>query len=720
VTTGVRRRFGVAIAFAIATIVVLVSAPGLASSAFADDPTGTFTMVTAPRIYTSTPTAGVQVTISPGTWSPQPTGIQYQWMLNNEPLDGETGPSFTPTTDEIGDTISFSETVSADGYTPYTFTGSNYYIYGKLTMAPPTIVGVAQVGVPLTAVPGVITPAPDSITYRWEVSGTLVESGTDATTYTPTVSQVGQEIELDVIAYKQYYSNVGAFIYGANILPAAFAPGVPKIVGSQVVGSTLSILANIFPAPEETDYQWQRDGTTIDGAQAPTYTTVPDDVGHIISVAITLLHSNLPTLTVDASMSTAITTPFTTVPQPTIMGNAAIGSTLVAHPGTWAPANATFTYDWEVGGVWTGPETVSAVPLTNGYYVGKSIAVRVTATAPGYGPTTSEASLSTAPVTPLAVSLTNVTLGPTQVNGLFDPTYKLVSALPDVPLVYTWYRDGVVIPGATSSEYTPLMVDEHQPITVKISITDSAFVPTSATSNAEKPTEGYLSDSGNLIDGTVKVGSLLTANTSGWVGIPSHVYFRWMMAGDGPGTGAKVLSESAQYTPTRDVGGKYIQLWESATAPGYFTDTGWYGTDPILVALGTFTTTSAPAISGLPEVGSPLTASHQLESPAAGVTYHYQWYSATTVGGQLTAIARATSSIYVPTTALAGQFLAVRVMATATGFASITLDSVSAGRVLSAPSLRVAHSPTAPHGSGLSPSKPWPMRWGIPSRASLS
>ena len=81
---------------------------------------------------------------------------------------------------------------------------------------------------------------------------------------------------------------------------------------------------------------------------------------------------------------------------PSIAGEARVGEALSADPGTWSPADVTFSYRWYADGVHlpgaTGP---SYTPTMD--QVGTRIRVRVTASKAGYA-NAGRASGSTAPV----------------------------------------------------------------------------------------------------------------------------------------------------------------------------------------------------------------------------------------------------------------------------------------------------------------------------------
>ena len=136
-----------------------------------------------------------------------------------------------------------------------------------------------------------------------------------------------------------------------------------------------------------TTYQWQQSGVAIPDATQQTYTVRPADVGKQLSVVAT---GTTPLQQAGQSTSDPVTGMLGDAIEPTsppsITGTPAVGQTLTAKPGTWdGDPEPTFGYRWYRNGVVISGATKSTYAVS-GADAGRSLAVVVTATRPGYRP----------------------------------------------------------------------------------------------------------------------------------------------------------------------------------------------------------------------------------------------------------------------------------------------------------------------------------------------
>lgn len=163
-------------------------------------------------------TFGVPVTLTVPTFTPAAESVTYQWYRTpNVAIDGATGTSYTPTTDDLGGQLYVVATATATGAQGYesasNLTGA--VALASFTTAPvPAISGVGLVGAAYTvdAQAGSWAPTPTSITYRWfratpdQPVGTLLV-GVTGTTYTPTESEIGSYYYVEATAHRTGYAD---------------------------------------------------------------------------------------------------------------------------------------------------------------------------------------------------------------------------------------------------------------------------------------------------------------------------------------------------------------------------------------------------------------------------------------------------------------------------------------------------------------------------------
>ena len=70
----------------------------------------------SPPSIAGTARVGELLTADPGTWAPADVTFSYSWYANGEQLPGVTGPSYTPSTDQVGRRIRVRVIASKAGY----------------------------------------------------------------------------------------------------------------------------------------------------------------------------------------------------------------------------------------------------------------------------------------------------------------------------------------------------------------------------------------------------------------------------------------------------------------------------------------------------------------------------------------------------------------------------------------------------------------------------
>lgn len=161
-------------------------------------------LMTAPPTITGDAVVGSTLTASPGSWSPAPTSIAYQWFADGRPIAGASAASYTPVAGDVGTVLTVRVTVSSPGFVDGVGMAGTAEVApveetpGEFEMTePPSITGEPRVGKLLTGDAGSWSPAPETTTYRWLADGAPVAGATGGTLrLTPAL--VGAEISFEV------------------------------------------------------------------------------------------------------------------------------------------------------------------------------------------------------------------------------------------------------------------------------------------------------------------------------------------------------------------------------------------------------------------------------------------------------------------------------------------------------------------------------------------
>ncbi|WP_310529459.1 carboxypeptidase regulatory-like domain-containing protein, partial [Nocardioides sp.] len=160
-----------------------------------------------------------------------------------------------------------------------------------------------------------------------------------------------------------------------------------------------------------------------------------------------------------------------------------VGQLLTSTPGSWNPSDSTYAYQWLANGGPIAGATGSSYTVVAGD-IGKTLAVRVTATRDGFASSTAT-SAATSAVAPQPV-VTN-----TAVPTVSDTTPEVGQVLTagdgtwspaDVTLAYEWRSDGTPIAGATSKTFQVPAGQLGKKLSVRVTASKVDHVPATATS----------------------------------------------------------------------------------------------------------------------------------------------------------------------------------------------------------------------------------------------
>jgi hypothetical protein len=624
--------------------------------------------------FTATPKVGVVLTPSYGAWD-DGTTLTFQWAANGTNIAGGTGTAatFTPTAAQLGQTLTVTVTGTKPGVPAVVrpSTASLPVVEGTQTLQPtPSITGTPRAG---TSSPGVqgTWDSGTTRTNKWYVDGVEIPGAT-ATSYTPTVDQIGQVLTFEVTSTRAGFTTVVKTSAGKTILGLAqtLTP-TPTITGTPAVGSELTAVPGTWDDDVSLSYQWTVDGSDVPTATASTYTPVFADLGKLVTVKVTGTKSTYEPVTKESAATDPVAAgTLTVVGDPDIAGAAAkVGVTLTAVPGTWDPG-VTFSYQWTGDGTDLNGATGSTyTPVVAD--IGTSIGLKVTGHKEGYTDVTRTSMHSTSPVQP-----GDQTGTPTPTITGTPKVGALLTAVPGTwddgaVLTYQWTVDGTDVSGATGTTYTPVVADVGDVVTVKVTGTKTGFEPVTKES---LPTLAVVVGDQSAtptptVAGSAIVGQLLTATAGTWDAGVTLTY-QWTSGGTDV-----VGATGTTYTPVAGDVGKVVTVKVTGTKTGYATVIK-ESLPTTAVDLGDLALTPVPTVSGTPEYGQTLTAAAGTWD--AGTSLAYQWL----VDG--TPAAGATGSSYELRVADVGKTVAVAVTGSKSGYHQVTRTSAATPAVAAA------------------------------------
>jgi hypothetical protein len=544
----------------------------------------TRTSVTNDEVPTisGTPQVGTSLSVDPGQWSPRWALFTYQWLANGEVIAGATEDDYTPTVADIGKTIAVQVTGSSDGLADGSVTSAGT---GPVTAAsggtptpavsntnPPSISGDAEVGAVLTADGGTWSPAGTTLTYQWLADGAPVVGATGAT-YMPTVADLGKTIRVRVTASKP--GSVSGELISAGVGPVT--PAVvdnvvaPSVSGTPKVGRVLTADGGTWdPSDAALAFQWLRDGVALPGATDRSYTTVVGDLGSTIAVRVTASKPGaVSAVATSAAVGPVTAASVDNVVAPSVSGTPEVGKELTADGGTWDPADATLAYQWLRDGVPLAGATAPAYTPVAGD-LGRSVAVRVTASAPGAAPATAT-SAAVGPV--VAATLDNVTAP--RVTG----KAKVGSALTAQPgtwspagatFDYQWLVDGRPVAGKTSGTFQLWAYHLGKQVSVRVTASKAGLTDAVAASGqTARVDRGTIRGTGlPEITGAAQVGRTLSVSRGEWEPGEVRVTYQWLL------NNRAVRGATGKHLEvTRAMRGKKLSVRVTVERAGYVTET---------------------------------------------------------------------------------------------------------------------------------------------------
>ena len=635
---------------------------------------------TGQPVITGTPQVGETLSVDTSGISDldglQNAAFTYRWIAAGSDIEGATGSSHTIAEDDEGLTIQVRVSFTDDAGTEETLTSAATEAVQPVPNNPaigqPVITGTPQIGETLTANTSAITDADGltnvSYSYQWirNDGGTDTNiSGATYSSYTLAAYDEGRTIKVQVsftddTGNAETLSSVATSPVeaAASPPPNRSATGLPSIIGSARVGSTLTVdTSAIADADGMQDvvfrYQWIAGESAISGASQKSYTLTADEEGLTIRVRVSFTDdtgnaetlSSVATSPVEAAASPPPNRSATGLPS--IIGSARVGSTLTVDTSAIADADGmqdvVFRYQWIAGESAISGASQKSYTLTADEE-GLTIRVRVSFTDDA-GNAETLSSVATSPVEAAspppnrsATGLPSI-IGSARVGSTLTVDTSAIAdadGMQDVVFRYQWIAGESAISGASQKSYTLTADEEGLTIRVRVSFTDDtgnaetlSSVATSPVEAASPPPNRSATGLPSII-GSARVGSTLTVDTSAIAdadGMQDVVFRYQWIAGESAISGASQKS----YTLTADEEGLTIRVRVSFTDDAGNAETlSSVATSPVEAASPppNRSATGLPSIVGSARVGSTLTVDTSAIADADGmqdVVFRYQW-----------------------------------------------------------------------------------------------
>ncbi len=295
-----------------------------------------------------------------------------------EPIPGATTATYVPTGEDTGDQLQASVTAkdsNGEASQDTTVTGIVRYAPPTAT-APPELKGPAVEGETLTATTGAWLGSAITYSYDWQrcdsTGANCVDTDSaDQATYRLGEGDLGKRIRVAVTARNPAGEVSEPSTASASVAPATPANvSAPTIEGPARDGEALKANVGTWSGtkPITYSYQWEscnslKEGCiAIPGATETSYRLPPEQEGATIGLIVTASNAQGSASAAASPTPTISGNPPTSSTIPGITGNARVGQTLTATPGSWQGATPiSFEYGWQrcitslIGAEGTGP-----------------------------------------------------------------------------------------------------------------------------------------------------------------------------------------------------------------------------------------------------------------------------------------------------------------------------------------------------------------------------
>ncbi len=313
-------------------------------------------------------------------------GLDYQWLRDGVDIPGATGETYLVQLADLDSSLSVRVRAQAPGRAPQVVESpaSSRVAQGELGVAqPPVLTGTAMVGRVLNASPGSWFESGLSLSWRWLVDDVLV-AGVDGPAYQVRPADQGKSVWVEVTAVRAGYAaqTVRSAPSAAVARGELVAVVAPAVSGQARVGQVLRVGAGQWHAVGATvAYQWLRGGQEIAGARSAAYAPTAADQGRALGVRLTVSAPGYTPRTVALPVGTVGAGVLTASGGAKVVGKVRVGQSVSVGQPRWSTTPTSVRHEWLVGGVVVSRDARYTIRPRD---LGKSLAVRVSASAPGY------------------------------------------------------------------------------------------------------------------------------------------------------------------------------------------------------------------------------------------------------------------------------------------------------------------------------------------------
>ena len=407
--------------------------------------------------------------------------IAYQWLRDDEEIDGANESTYTLTQDDVGAQISVKASYTDDAGTPESKTSDPTAEIANVNDTPQgsvTITGTATQGQTLQASDDITDEdGLGTIAYQWLRDGEAID-GASGSQYTLTQDDVGAAISVKATYADDYEENESVTsgatgpVQNTNDAPT----GGLTLSGEALQGTTLSFTSSVqdLDGLGDFSYAWLRGGVTIEDETGITYTLTQEDVGEVITLVVSYTDDFGAEESVSASTASvenANDAPTGTV---TITGIAIEEGSLTASESLDdLDGLGEISFQWQADGEDIEGATGDTL-LLDQEHIGKAITV-VASYTDGFGQEESVASEATGDVQ----NVNDAPTGSVTISGTprqLQTLTAVTSAIEDEDglgtFSYQWLRNGVAINGAIGATYVLTGDDTDKYVSVRVTYTD--------------------------------------------------------------------------------------------------------------------------------------------------------------------------------------------------------------------------------------------------------